>query len=108
MGAICGIFFNSFSSWASINEACICDFCISVLKCEYHLEKWEFFKKLINYCGWIFPYENICIISNRPSMIRLDEQNNIHAEHLPAIQFVDGFSVYANHGIILGLEQTFK
>lgn len=41
-------------------------------------------------------------------MIRLDEQNNIHAEHLPAIQFADGFSVYANHGKILGLEQTFK
>ncbi|WP_442948266.1 hypothetical protein [Nostoc sp.] len=50
----------------------------------------------------------MCIISNRPSMIRLDEQNNIHAEHLPAIQFADGFSVYANHGKILGLEQTFK
>lgn len=101
-------YYNSFSSWASISEACICDFCISVLKCEHNPEKWKTFKNLINYCGWILPYENICIISSHPSIIRLDEQNNLHGEHLPAIQFADGFSVYANHGIILGLEQTFK
>lgn len=99
---------NSFSSWASIGEACIYDFCISVLKCEHNPEKWKTFKNLINSCGWILPYENICIISSRPSIIRLDEQNNLHGEDLPAIQFADGFSVYANYGKILGLEQTLK
>ena len=30
------------------------DFCISVLNCEYHLQKWEIFKSLINCCGFIF------------------------------------------------------
>ena len=100
------IYCNSLSSWANIREACICDFCISVLKCEHNPEEWEIFKNLINYCGWILPYENICIISSRPSMIRLDEQNNLHGEGVPAIQFADGLNVYANHGTILGLEET--
>jgi hypothetical protein len=100
------LYCNSFSSWANISEACICDFCISVLSCEHNPEEWRILKNLINYCGWIFPYDNICIISNRPTMIRLDEQNNLHGEYLPAIQFADGLNVYANHGTILGLEQT--
>ena len=30
------------------------DFCISVLNCEYHLQKWKIFKALINCCGLIF------------------------------------------------------
>ncbi|AUT01144.1 hypothetical protein CLI64_12425 [Nostoc sp. CENA543] len=97
-------YYNSFSSWANISVGSICDFCISVLNCVHNSVEWNVFKNLINYCGWMFPYDNICIISNRPSIIRLDEQNNIHAEHLPAIQFADGFSVYANHGKILNLK----
>ncbi|MBN3941445.1 MAG: DUF6745 domain-containing protein [Nostoc sp.] len=98
------LYCNSFSSWANISEACICDFCISVLNCEHNPEEWKILKNLINYCGWIFPYENVCLVSSRPSIIRLDEQNNFHGEGVPAIQFTDGFSVYANHGTILLLE----
>ncbi|BCL38403.1 DUF6745 domain-containing protein [Nostoc sp. MS1] len=79
----------------------MCDFCISVLGCEHNSRDWEIFKILISNYGWIFPYENVCLISNRPSIIRLDEQNNLHGEGVLAIQFADGFSVYANHGTIL-------
>ena len=38
---------------------------------------------------------------DRPRVLRLDNQNRVHAEGSPAIQFADGFSVYAYHGVSL-------
>jgi hypothetical protein len=95
------LYYNSFSSWANISEACLCDFCISVLECDYSSEEWTIFENIVKYSGWIFPYENVCLVSKRPSVIRLDEQNKLHGDNVPAIQFADNFSVYANHGNIL-------
>lgn len=74
------------------------DFCISVLNCDYDQRKWEEFQLLASECGWVFPYEKTCLVCERPIKLSFDSENRLHAEGEPAIQFADGFSMYANHG----------
>jgi len=52
-------------------------------------------------CGWIFPFEKICIICDRPLHLRFDAENRLHAEGEPAIAFADGYSLYFHHGVKL-------
>jgi internalin A len=52
-------------------------------------------------CGWIFPFEKICIICDRPLHIRFDAENRLHAEGEAAIAFADGYSLYFHHGVKL-------
>ncbi|MEG4287623.1 leucine-rich repeat domain-containing protein [Microcoleus sp. C2C3] len=58
-------------------------------------------KQLLEYCGWILPFEKICVICDRPLHIRLDAENRLHAEGEPAIAFADGYSLYFHHGVKL-------
>jgi hypothetical protein len=49
--------------------------------------------------GWWLPCENICFISERHNVCRVDDRGLIHCENGPAIQYPDGFSVYSWHGV---------
>jgi hypothetical protein len=49
--------------------------------------------------GWFFPFENAVIITPRSSLIKLDDRGRLHCENGPAIQYPDGWSIYAWHGI---------
>ena len=77
------------------------DFCISVLNCTHNSRKWNLFQAIIKDCGWIFTFENICIVCDRPLHLRFDNQNRLHAEGEPAIEFTDGYSLYSYHGVTL-------
>ncbi|XZO03289.1 MAG: DUF6745 domain-containing protein [Microcoleus sp.] len=85
--------------WAEF--AATCDFCFSVLKCKYNPIKWQALKSLTTQCGWIFPYEKVCIVCDRPRILSFDSQHRLHAEAGPAIQFADGYSLYSYHGVTL-------
>lgn len=74
------------------------DFAISVLNRQHDKSKWLAFKSLVEHCGWLFPYEKICLVCDRPIHLAFDNQARLHAEGEPAIQFLDGFSVYAYQG----------
>lgn len=82
-----------------IPESCFYDFCISVLNLPFNPEKWQIFKDLVQFCGWIISYKNICFVCNRPIKLSFDNQNRLHAEGQPAIEYADGFKVYAHHGV---------
>jgi len=58
-------------------------------------------KLLFQHCGWIFPFEKICAVSDRPRHLRFDSQNRLHAEGEPAIEFADGWNFYYYHGVRL-------
>jgi internalin A len=58
-------------------------------------------KLLFEDCGWIFPFEKICFVCDRPRHLRFDSQNRLHAEGEPAIEFADGWSFYYYHGVRL-------
>ncbi|MGK7902550.1 MAG: DUF6745 domain-containing protein [Hormoscilla sp.] len=68
-------------------------------KVSYH------FWKVIQECGWIFPFKNLCIVCDRPRKMNLDNQHRLHAEGEPAVEYADGFSIYAYQG--LGLPEKY-
>ncbi len=88
--------FTRTAEWAI--WGCMFDFCISVLKLQHDRQKWQVFKELMQYCGFIFQFEKVCLVCDRPCKLSFDRENLLHAEGEPAIQFTDGYSVYACHG----------
>ena len=77
------------------------DFCVEVLNCIHNQKVWEVYKSLGKNCGGILPYEKVCFVCDRPRALRFDNRLRLHAEGEPAIQFADGFRVYAHHGVRL-------
>ena len=52
-------------------------------------------------CGWWAPYKNMAILQDRPQAIKLDDQNRLHCEDGAAIEYRDGFSVFAWRGVVI-------
>lgn len=77
---------------------CVFDFCISVLKVQHDRQKWQVIQELMQQCGFVFQFEKVCIACDRPCKLSFDRENLLHAEGEPAMQFADGYSVYACHG----------
>ncbi|MGD1806599.1 DUF6745 domain-containing protein [Dapis sp. BLCC M126] len=77
------------------------DFCISVLNCNYNSGDWQVLESIVKHCGWIYPLRNLCIICDRPRKLLLDDEYRPHAVEKPAIEFIDGYSLYAYHGVRL-------
>ncbi len=50
-------------------------------------------------CGWVWVFENTAIITDRPSLIKFDDNKRLHSETGPAIQYVDGTCIYCWHGV---------
>ncbi len=64
---------------------------------EYDREKYDLY---IDYCknvGWIFPFESVCIVCDRPSVKWRD--GVIHSDGSAAIEFKDGFKIWAIGGV---------
>lgn len=76
------------------------DYCVDVLHL-YDRTKWQVILSLIQECGWIFAFEGIAIVCDRPLKISLDSNGYLNAEGKPAIQFADGYSLYLNRDIDL-------
>lgn len=75
------------------------EFCILVLNCNYDVPRWRVFQSLMGHAGWIFPYEQVCIICNRPIKVSLDDQHQLHAEGSYALLYEDGYGLYFSHGV---------
>ncbi len=86
--------------WACYGS--LLDYCISVLNLPHSYGKnWIVFQSLVRDCGWIYPYDKVCVVCERPIALSVDSNYRLHAEGKPAVQFADGFSIYAYHGVIL-------
>ncbi|HHP7243204.1 MAG TPA: DUF6745 domain-containing protein, partial [Elainellaceae cyanobacterium] len=89
---------DKISSMTWCANACWMNFCISVLDCDHDPTRWQIYQSLLKECGWIFPYQQVCIVCDRPRVLRFDAQQRFHADGQPAIQFADGANLYAYHG----------
>ncbi|MBE9208106.1 hypothetical protein IQ244_16545 [Nostoc sp. LEGE 06077] len=92
---------NCLQTEALAVDACAFDYCISVLQFHHNQREWSNYVSLVKSCGWIFLYSKACIICDRPLHIRFDNENRLHAEGEPAIEFADGYSLYSYHGVTL-------
>jgi len=89
---------------ALVKEIHLTEFLISKLGITLDQKAQELLRckqQLFEECGWIFPFEKICIICDRPLHISFDSANELHAEGEPAIAFADGYSLYFHHGVKL-------
>lgn len=65
-----------------------------------HLDRWA---DLARSCGWWWPYEGLCVASERPAVLRLEpwplhDAHRLHCADGPAMRFGDGWQVHAWHG----------
>ncbi|MDZ8051624.1 MAG: DUF6745 domain-containing protein [Aulosira sp. ZfuVER01] len=77
------------------------DFIIACVLFSEIFQEWLIYQSLIKECGWIFAFDKAAIICDRPLHLRFDNQNRLHAEGEPAIEYADGFSLYSYHGVTL-------
>ncbi len=49
-------------------------------------------------CEWWWPYENIVVVSERPTTVRWDDESRLHCENGPAVEYADGYSLSLWHG----------
>jgi hypothetical protein len=50
-------------------------------------------------CGWWYPYENICFISDRPKEIHKNERGQLHKDVSPALLFRDSYCLWMLNGV---------
>ncbi len=87
------------SMWMSL--AFFADFCINVLNCSYDVVLWDIIQDIVVNSGWIFPFEKICLVCDRPIKITLNNEDELHNIHGTAMEYADGYHLYAYHGVIL-------
>jgi hypothetical protein len=80
------------------------DFCISVLNCNYDVRQWEALQGLVRECGLVVQLENICLVCDRPQVLRFNSRHRLHAEGTPAIEYADGYGIYVYEGVRLPKE----
>ena len=49
--------------------------------------------------GWALPFRDICFIAERHTTLRRDERGRLHSDDGPAVQYPDGWAIYAVHGV---------
>jgi len=47
----------------------------------------------------MYAYKGLVFVSDRPEIIRKDDEARLHCEDGPAIRFTDGYGVYCWHGL---------
>ncbi len=52
-------------------------------------------------CGWWWPMEGACVVSDRPKVCKVDDRGQVHNEDGPCWEFRDGFKAYGIHGVIV-------
>lgn len=58
--------------------------------------------------GWWWPFENVAIVTDKPSEIHTDAQHRLHADLKPALLYPDGWALYYWHGIKMPEEFILK
>jgi hypothetical protein len=63
------------------------------------LEKFNTIEELSKEISYWYPYEEVVVISTRHTLLSTDEFGQLHNLNGPSLQFEDGYSVYAVHGV---------
>ncbi|MBP0000848.1 MAG: hypothetical protein J7641_17935 [Cyanobacteria bacterium SID2] len=74
------------------------DFASSILNYSTPHPKKAALQNLLEQCGSIVVVDRTCIVCDRPTTVRVDDRYQLHANGAPALEFSDGFKVYACHG----------
>jgi hypothetical protein len=65
---------------------------------EEDRRRFTLFQEVAQSCNWWWPFENICVVSDRPKLVKM-QNGVIHNEEGPAIEFRDGFKIWGLEGV---------
>ncbi len=68
-------------------------------QCGIQLPILEGLMRLAYSSGWVTVFDTWACIQDRPLFIKFDDQQRLHCENGPAIEYGDGTKVYARHGV---------
>jgi hypothetical protein len=77
------------------------DYHINDLDFTHNAEAWELHQLFMQNCSWIFPYQHVCVVSELPTYLGLDNQHRPHGVGEPAVKYADGTSLYFYQGVAL-------
>ena len=52
-------------------------------------------------CFWWWPFDGICVVSERPAEIHSPDGQRLHHDSGPAVRFRDGWSIWAIGGVLV-------
>jgi hypothetical protein len=79
-------------------SAAIFDFASQELGIELDSAKLQLYLNYIQHVGWVYGFINATFLCDRPT-VHWNDQRQIHASAKPAIEFTDGFCIYAYLGM---------
>ena len=75
------------------------DFLSEVCGLEFETKKLTGLWLVAKNAGWFLPHEKICWISERPTVLRRNDDGRLHCESGMALAYPDGWGIYALNGI---------
>ena len=63
-------------------------------------ERLEPLIRVARYAGWWWPFERVCIVTERPSLLVRDAEHRLHSTDGPALRYPDGWVMDATLGIL--------
>jgi hypothetical protein len=67
----------------------------------WNADLFQVYQWLASNCGWVFFYQDMCLICDRPVQVQMDLAQRLHAQGEAAIAFGDGYACRVNHGIVV-------
>jgi hypothetical protein len=80
------------------------DYFRNVLHLENQTEKLIGLIMIAKNANWFIPHQNICWVSERHDICKLNGQGKIHCDGGPAIHYPDGFSIWGLNGVRVAKE----
>ncbi len=62
-------------------------------------EQWQHYEAAAEHGGPRIMHEEFCIVSDRPEVLTVDDENRPHNDHGPFCRWRDGTALYAVHGV---------
>jgi hypothetical protein len=59
------------------------------------------FAAMARHAFWWYPFQAVCFVCDRPSVLRLDTHGRLHSLDGPAMAFSDGYALHAIHGVVV-------
>lgn len=77
------------------------DYCRRVLGLKKQTWGFEAAIEYAKSSGWFIPFSFCACLSERYSLLRLDEKGLLHSEDGPALSYPDGWSIFVWHGTVI-------
>ena len=90
---------NFWSGWDSFLS-----FFKDVVKLDIDYSKYKYWQMASEHGSYRIMHHEFCIVSDRPRVLKVDDQNRPHCETGPYIQWADGMGLFAWHGTMIPKE----